>query len=200
MSNTYNYHHPIHSKQTYHSNNRGFTIVELLIVIVVIAILAAISVVAYNGIQSRATQTANFAAIRNYLQAFQLMKTETGSLPEGFNNDSSCLGSACATVVGTSTATISGQTPSVASTSVTKNLLAAYGLTVQPDVKGASRSHLVYSASYWGEPALLWVVGPSQDCISSTGRFRINGQWVDGLKRSEQDTKFTLCNMSLRDL
>ena len=32
---------------------RGFTIVELLIVIVVIAILAAISIVAYNGIQAR---------------------------------------------------------------------------------------------------------------------------------------------------
>lgn len=32
----------------------GFTIVELLIVIVVIAILAAISIVAYNGIQQRA--------------------------------------------------------------------------------------------------------------------------------------------------
>jgi prepilin-type N-terminal cleavage/methylation domain-containing protein len=32
----------------------GFTIVELLIVIVVIAILAAITVVAYNGIQDRA--------------------------------------------------------------------------------------------------------------------------------------------------
>ena len=32
----------------------GFTIVELLIVIVVIAILAAITIVAYNGIQSRA--------------------------------------------------------------------------------------------------------------------------------------------------
>ena len=33
---------------------RGFTIVELLIVIVVIGILAAVSVVAYNGIQAKA--------------------------------------------------------------------------------------------------------------------------------------------------
>lgn len=32
------------------SNSRGFTIVELLIVIVVIGILAAITIVAYNGI------------------------------------------------------------------------------------------------------------------------------------------------------
>lgn len=36
------------------TTNRGFTIVELLIVIVVIAILAAISIVAYSGIQNRA--------------------------------------------------------------------------------------------------------------------------------------------------
>ena len=36
-----------------YTKSRGFTIVELLIVIVVIAILAAITVVAYNGIQNR---------------------------------------------------------------------------------------------------------------------------------------------------
>ena len=32
-------------------NSKGFTIVELLIVIVVIAILAALTIVAFNGIQ-----------------------------------------------------------------------------------------------------------------------------------------------------
>ena len=43
------------TKQT---KSRGFTIVELLIVIVVIAILAAITIVAYNGIQNRAKTSA----------------------------------------------------------------------------------------------------------------------------------------------
>jgi len=41
-----------------HKQKQGFTIVELLIVIVVIAILAAITIVAYNGIQNRAKQSA----------------------------------------------------------------------------------------------------------------------------------------------
>lgn len=41
---------------------RGFTIVELLIVVVVIAILAAISIAAYNGITNRAKQSAASSA------------------------------------------------------------------------------------------------------------------------------------------
>ena len=44
-------------------NNSGFTIVELLIVIVVIGILAAITIVAYNGIQDRARVSATTSAL-----------------------------------------------------------------------------------------------------------------------------------------
>lgn len=47
----------------------GFTIVELLIVIVVIAILATISIVAYNGIQTRAENTKTNQAVTQYVKA-----------------------------------------------------------------------------------------------------------------------------------
>ncbi|MDB5180010.1 MAG: hypothetical protein JWN12_642 [Candidatus Saccharibacteria bacterium] len=45
--------------------SRGFTIVELLIVIVVIGILAAITIIAFNGVTGRATQSQIAADLRN---------------------------------------------------------------------------------------------------------------------------------------
>ena len=50
--------------------SKGFTIGELLIVIVVIGILAAIVIVSFNGIQTRATNTSRVAEIRSYEQIF----------------------------------------------------------------------------------------------------------------------------------
>ena len=56
----------------------GFTIVELLIVIVVIAILAAISIVAYSGIQARAKYTQQVAEVDRVGKAIQLWVAENG--------------------------------------------------------------------------------------------------------------------------
>lgn len=44
-----------------YKSNRGFTIVELLIVVVVIAILAAITIVSYNGITQRAKTSSSLS-------------------------------------------------------------------------------------------------------------------------------------------
>ena len=66
----------------------GFTIVELLIVIVVIAILAAITVVAYTGIQTQASNTKTLSAVAAWVKGIRLYEAEQGVLP----NDNSCLG------------------------------------------------------------------------------------------------------------
>ena len=56
---------------------RGFTIVELLIVIVVIAILAAITIVTYNGIQDRANRLVLQNDLANAAKQLKLAKAET---------------------------------------------------------------------------------------------------------------------------
>ena len=60
---------------------KGFTIVELLIVIVVIAILAAISIIAYNGIQSRSRDAARSNAVASIKKLLELYKADEGSYP-----------------------------------------------------------------------------------------------------------------------
>jgi len=61
--------------------NSGFTIVELLIVIVVIAILAAISIVAYNGVQERARVSVQKSDILAIAKQASLFMVDDGAPP-----------------------------------------------------------------------------------------------------------------------
>jgi prepilin-type N-terminal cleavage/methylation domain-containing protein len=56
--------------------NRGFTIVELLIVIVVIGILAAITIVAFNGVQERARASATSSALAQASKKIKLWQVD----------------------------------------------------------------------------------------------------------------------------
>src|SRR6478735_9272751 len=69
-------------------HRHGFTIVELLIVIVVIAILASITVVAYSGIQVRARDSQRLSDINAIAKALELYKTQNGQYPVAVGNSS----------------------------------------------------------------------------------------------------------------
>lgn len=66
----------------YTTKQKGFTIVELLIVIVVIAILAAISIVAFTGIQQRGRDSERASDVSNIVTAITALGTDGQGYPE----------------------------------------------------------------------------------------------------------------------
>lgn len=70
------------SKRTHQVATMGFTIVELLIVIVVIAILAAIVIIAYSGIQNKANDTVIRTDLRNMGALLEINRATNGTVPQ----------------------------------------------------------------------------------------------------------------------
>lgn len=63
------------------AKQHGFTIVELLIVVVVIAVLAAITVIAYNGIQGRANDAVVQSDLKASYSKLLQYQVDNGSFP-----------------------------------------------------------------------------------------------------------------------
>lgn len=72
----------------YQKQSKGFTIVELLIVIVVIGILAAITIVSFNGVQQRARNAQRSTDMNTITKALEMYKLQTGSYPTPSYNGS----------------------------------------------------------------------------------------------------------------
>ncbi len=66
--------------------NQGFTLVELMIVVAIIGLLAALAIPAYLSTRDRSVATAVANNLRTYNNAFQIYATENGSWPPDANS------------------------------------------------------------------------------------------------------------------
>ncbi|MEO5949667.1 MAG: prepilin-type N-terminal cleavage/methylation domain-containing protein [Candidatus Saccharimonas sp.] len=126
---------------------QGFTIVELLIVIVVIAILAAITIVSYNGVQSRSRTSSGAVNAANIVKKAELYNGLYGNYPtycQFVTNTSNPTGGVptAGTGLGSANACVAGATPTGAEVNIPNiNVLTAIAVT---SVTAANGSVITY--------------------------------------------------------
>jgi len=125
----------------------GFTIVELLVVIVVIGILAAITIVSYSGITARANTQANKSNANSVIQAAQVVYANTGSYP--------ATSSTAATVL----TNLNASDAKVPATLVITNGPVASGSALTYVLKGTTGICVGYWDSSIATPAAAWLYG-----------------------------------------
>ena len=149
----------------------GFTLVEILIVIVVISILASITIVSYNGVQSRSRDTKIRVAAKQIQGALEVFISQNGRIPKGGSGSTQALtNNECSDGVngwfGKGTYTCTVEESLVAANLIPSNLIS----DLPPNkVSGnlANRVFMLYSCGS-SQSILLWYLeSPTADDIAS---------------------------------
>jgi len=159
-------------------DERGFTLVELLIVIVVIAILAAITIVAYSGITARANSSKAQANAESAQKVAEAMNADNGYYPALAGSTGCVLAAAptttCFALGSTSTKLPSGMTviPSAATPTITAsngtNTVAYACLTT---CSSATGGYIAYWNFTSGAVNYVYVGNASGSATSPTGTY-----------------------------
>ncbi|HEY0965041.1 MAG TPA: prepilin-type N-terminal cleavage/methylation domain-containing protein [Candidatus Saccharimonadales bacterium] len=166
----------------------GFTIVELLVVIVVIAILAAVSIFAYNGVQTRAENAKTLAAIDQYAKALRIYKTNTGDYPlagGGFQYGCIAESGSCGMVGGTAGTDCAGVANSSVNTTlntaiktVVANIPAVSEQTLQCQNKSVKGALYVMYGNFYGPDIrngyIIYYLKGNQQCTTPGGSKLVN--------------------------
>lgn len=170
------------------TKQHGFTIVELLIVIVVIAILAAITIVAYNGISIRAENTKTIAALKQYSDGIAMYQAVNGQYPIA---SYVCLGapdSKCGQVTdGASTCVGIGGL--VSNATFDNTMIATLGKLPQLSAQNMNCGGKMYAGALYysdGKGALVYYVLRGNQQCSSIGIFYLSS------RTQQNDTTFCI--------
>jgi len=174
-------------------NRRGFTVVELLIVIVVIGIIAAIIVVAYNGIQERAESTKIISRAGVYAKGLKLWEVD-----QGRPTTSSCI--APSSYV---TCSINGWGVNQTNDAIFNATLNQYsGLSVSELTKYGPDTPvgvMFYHSNWWGgnRGVLGYRVGPSSDCGLNGVLQSDHVTPATVLKYTTRTSTYTICEVEI---
>jgi general secretion pathway protein G len=139
--------------QTGWKKQTGFTIVELLIVIVVIGILAAITIVAFNGVQLRANDARRDTDMKQIKAALELYKTDNDAYPAVCSGDGvGCSTSSLAAVLAPTYMASVPQDPKFPSVgySYVRGNASSYGIWVKYEAKPACKTGVNVNTGWWG--------------------------------------------------
>lgn len=176
-----------------HKQSSGFTIVELLIVIVVIGILAAITIVSFNGVTTKAKVTADASTVHGYLDGLQQLLAVNGSLPS-FN---ACIGPASTYPNTTGNCAMGGQDATAANSATLNAQLKTVGVS-EKGLTALSGATLMYVYNFYGNPYSVIYSLPPNVASCGVGNVMSGSDWrPHGDPISFHNDQSTFCAVSI---